>query len=128
MTAHASKPTITPERLAWFARYHHRHAEWGVFHVALSDGNWTMTAQDDGRDEWPVDVREHAEWFDKLTQSQRRRLGKKAEQLARTPWHLLDDATCRLMGIRFHGDPGTPTAHLGPNPSIATPPTDTVKR
>lgn len=42
MTAHKSKPTLTPERLAWFRAY------------------------------------EAADWFDKLTPSQRSRLGRKA--------------------------------------------------
>lgn len=106
MTAHRSKPTITPERVRWFAEYLAREPAWGVFHVSLSDGNYNCGAAehmlrpgtgqtvngvfvparwDVGRDEWPEDVREAAEWFDSLTESQRRRLGRKAEALRYAP-------------------------------------------
>lgn len=101
MTAHRIKPTITPERVAWFAAYRFQNAAWGVFHVALEDGNYDCGAamhtlrpgtgcmdratgvfiparHDFGRGEWAADIREAAEWFDKLTPSQRRRLRKKA--------------------------------------------------
>jgi hypothetical protein len=101
MTAHRSKPTITQERVAWFKSYLSEHPAWGVFHVALEDGNFDRGAAehmmrpgtgghfdgafvparyDLGRDEWPADLRDAAEWFDKLTASQRRRLGRKASQ------------------------------------------------
>lgn len=101
MTAHRSKPTLTSERLAWFRAYHDQNPDWGVFHVALADANYERGAADNtqrpgtgcvdrstgvfipawydfGRDEWPLDVREAAEWFDGLTPSQRRRLQRKA--------------------------------------------------
>lgn len=100
MTAHRPKPTITQERVAWFRAYLAQNAAWGVFHAALADGNWECGAArymlrpgtggyfgdvfipsryDFGRDEWPADVREAADWFDKLSPSQRRRLARKAE-------------------------------------------------
>jgi hypothetical protein len=44
MTAHRSKPTITPERVAWFKNYLSDHPAWGVFHVALEDGNFNRGA------------------------------------------------------------------------------------
>lgn len=82
MTAHAPKPTITPERVAWFAAYLRANPSWGEFHVSLDDGNWCKAASSErptDRESWPADVREAAAWFDTLTQSQRRRLGQKAE-------------------------------------------------
>jgi hypothetical protein len=91
MSAHRIKPTITPERVDWFAEYFGRHSAWGEFHVCLSDGNWWCTAGSfepgtprsiEERAAWPADLREHAEWFDMLTESQRRRLGPKAERRA----------------------------------------------
>jgi len=105
MTAHRTKPVLTHDRVRWFADYHGREPEWGVFHVALADGNYHCGAADKalrpgtgrrvngsfvparydfGRDEWPADVAEHAAWFDTLTPSQRRRLGQKAEDIANT--------------------------------------------
>lgn len=105
MTAHRTKPTLTRDRVSWFADYYRREPEWGVFHVALSDGNYHCGAADNmlrpgtgryvngtfvparydfGRDEWPADVREQAEWFEALTPSQRRRLGQKVEDIANT--------------------------------------------
>lgn len=44
MTAHKQKPTITPERVAWFAEYYRANPAWGVFHVALDDNNYTLGA------------------------------------------------------------------------------------
>ena len=102
MTAHRAKPTITPERVDWFARYLADNPAWGVFHVSLDDGNHKLGAAshwkrpgtgeyvdgifvparwDVGRDEWSADLREAAEWFDQLSPSQRKRLGEKAERL-----------------------------------------------
>ncbi len=102
MTAHQKKPTITPERVAWFAAYYREHSAWGVFHVSLSDGNWHCGASDSelrpgtsgyfdgrfvparydfGRDEWEPELAEAAAWFDTLTPSQRRRLKDKAERI-----------------------------------------------
>jgi hypothetical protein len=119
MTAHKPKPTIRPEHVEWFARYYKQHPAWGVFHVALADGNWNFGAADtqlrpgtgqdvDGvfvparydfaRHEWPHDVRKAAEFFDKLTPSQRRRLGQKAEDLANTVTPL-PRATARIVQV-----------------------------
>ena len=86
MTAHAPKPTITPERIRWFCDYYRQNPAWGVFHVCLDDGNWSCRAAiwDPGhgdRHRWPSDLREAAEWFDALTPSQRRRLERKARDL-----------------------------------------------
>jgi hypothetical protein len=93
MTAHKEKPTITPERVEWFAHYYAENLAWGVFHVSLDDGNYELGAADGATwnelarawgppyrigDDWPEDVREHAAWFDTLTPSQRRRLRDKA--------------------------------------------------
>lgn len=77
MTAHRPKPTITPERVDWFARYHAENLAWGVFHVWLDDGNYTVpfSLYDPAQ---PADVVEAGEWFAKLTPSQRKRLGEKA--------------------------------------------------
>lgn len=99
MTAHTPKPTITLERVEWFARYYLENAAWGVFHVCLDDGNWELGAAYEmhrpgaptnladpacwmRRAEWPADVLEHALWFETLSPSQRRRLGRKAEDKA----------------------------------------------
>lgn len=90
MTAHNEKPTLTPERVRWFAEYYKRNPAWGVFHVALDDGNYECGAAtwDPAaglmRAAWPADLREAAEWFETLTKSQRRRLAHKAEDLANT--------------------------------------------
>lgn len=91
MTAHRPKPTLTPERIDWFARYYSQNQAWGVFHVCLDDGNYDCKAGPFHADpavvaalraSWPADLRDAAEWFDKLTASQRRRLGQKAERRA----------------------------------------------
>lgn len=92
MTAHKEKPTITPERVEWFANYLRKNPTWGVFRVSLDFGAstgdlfdvTTMKWVPGGRAAWPADVREAAEWFDKLTPSQRRRLGMKASNIAHT--------------------------------------------
>ena len=52
---------------------------WGTFHVYLADGNWKCGATSPEGDE----ETELAAIFDRLTESQRRRLGSKAEALAR---------------------------------------------
>lgn len=89
MTAHRPKPTITPERIRWFAEYHGREPAWGEFHVVLDDGNYTSKAGPYHPDpevvaairaSWPADLREAARWFDQLTPSQKARLGRKAER------------------------------------------------
>ena len=84
MTAHREKPTLTPDRIAWFADYHRQHPSWGIFHVALDDGNYECGA---AKESWAITPwtdaeREAAAWFDQLTPSQRRRLGQRAEDLA----------------------------------------------
>lgn len=86
MTAHRDKPTLTPDRVRWFADYHRRHPAWGIFHVALSDGNYEFGAAKEAlaRDAWTAEEREAAAWFDALTPSQRRRLGQRAEDAANT--------------------------------------------
>lgn len=76
--------TITPERVQWFANYYKANPSWGVFHICLEDGNWRLGAREDGREAWPVDIREAAAWFDRLSPSQRRRLKLKAEDRAST--------------------------------------------
>jgi hypothetical protein len=84
MTAHPPKPTLTPERVQWFANYYKDQSySWGVFSFSLADGRFcgaTFTRQD----KHPADLVEHARWFDTLTPSQRRRLRDKAEDLANT--------------------------------------------
>lgn len=90
MTAHKPKPTITPERVAWFAEYYKQHPAWDVFHVALADSNWNLGSASErwSSEPWTDEVREAAAWFDTLTASQRRRLGQKAEDLANTVTHV----------------------------------------
>ncbi|MEK7383447.1 MAG: hypothetical protein AAB262_09185 [Elusimicrobiota bacterium] len=91
---------ITPELVAKFADYYRRHEAWGVLHVSLDDGNYKSTMSDDldwldshrakqiagtGRcDRGPVtaEERELAALHDRLTPSQRKKLGHKAEKLA----------------------------------------------
>lgn len=82
MTAHRPKPTITPERIEWFARYLRREPAWGVFHVWLDDGNYDLPFTLYDADGQAPDVIEAGEWFAKLTASQRKRLGHKADRRA----------------------------------------------
>lgn len=85
MTAHREKPTLTPDRIAWFARYYRRNPSWGIFHVALADGNYNFGSARESRSTlWTTSESEAAAWFDALTPSQRRRLGQRAESLAST--------------------------------------------
>lgn len=102
VTAHRTKPTITPERIEWFARYYTANPSWGEFHVALDDGNYkceagphhpTHTAEI--RATWPADLRDAAEWFDTLTPSQRRRLAVRAKKWCER-WAALFDSKGRL--------------------------------
>ena len=97
MTAHPPKPTITPEWVERFAAYYRLFPDtWGVFHVSLCDGNWECGAMskdevarqiangwDAGywRSAWPPGTDEMVAFFESLTPSQRRRLGRKAEAL-----------------------------------------------
>lgn len=129
MTAHKQKPTITPERVAWFAEYYRVNPAWGVFHVALDDNNYTLGAASGatwnkarnewgppyrtGKD-WPADVREAAEWFDKLTPSQRRRLGEKARDIVDVlvPGHKV--STGRVIVTAIDKDNGTITLEAKP--------------
>lgn len=83
MTAHAEKPTITPERVAWFADYHRKHLAWGAFHIVLDDGNWKSEIPPDFARGEPGEL-EAIAWFNKLTPSQRQRLGRKAEDVVHT--------------------------------------------
>jgi hypothetical protein len=85
MTAHRQKPTITPERVAWFTRFYQRkgNGAWGyTFHVTLDDCNWDSVARADARD-WPDfdELKEQVAWFNSLTDSQRKRLRAKVDQL-----------------------------------------------
>ncbi len=80
MTKHPDKPTITPERIAWFAAYYRKYPSWGVFHVVLSDGNWGLKAEVEYSHDEPGEL-DAIRWFNTLTKSQQRRLGRKAEDL-----------------------------------------------
>lgn len=73
MTAHKIKPTITPERIEWFKAYHEKHLSWGAFHVTLEDGNYSLKV-DQSYSEGEPGEDEAIEWFNQLTQSQRKRL------------------------------------------------------
>lgn len=90
MTAHRDKPTISAEWIRWFADYYRDQPAWGIFHVSLSDGNWKLGAADFDpatrlpRAQWPSEMKDAADWFDRLTPSQRRRLKIKAQDLAHT--------------------------------------------
>lgn len=73
---------LSPELVDRFAAYHAAHAEWGVFHVSLSDGNWKERANATG----PLtdEERELVLIHDALTPSQRKRLaGRCSEAVAR---------------------------------------------
>lgn len=73
---------ITPERVRWFADYHVTHPEWGVFHVALEDGNYECGASDPGIWEGETqEVRFMADWFDGLTEDQREELARRVSAL-----------------------------------------------
>jgi hypothetical protein len=79
VTAHRSKPTITPAWIERFARYYRDNPAWGVFHVCLDDHNWDCpTGEPVGVPDCPADMRA---FFDALSPSQRRRLGRRAEAL-----------------------------------------------
>lgn len=88
MTAHNAKEVLTPERIAWFAEYYKQNPSWGVFHVCLDDGNYKTGAvsleRDGGFAGYPPDVQEAVRWFEKLSPSQRKRLGHRAADLANT--------------------------------------------
>ena len=105
MSAHRQKPTITAERVAWFARYYAHNCAWGVFHVWLEDGNYGLGGFAEwlgGFAEWldgqPVDVRAAATWFLTLTPSQQRRLGLKAEDVAMASGWGKWDAVLPVVG------------------------------
>lgn len=88
MTAHRSKPTITTQRIEWFARYYLSNPSWGIFHVSLADGNYKLGAallspEGFGRAYWSEELQDVARWFDRLTPSQRARLGTKAKAKAK---------------------------------------------
>lgn len=73
---------ITPERVRWFADYHATHPEWGVFHVALEDGNYECGASEPGV--WEGETQEvlfMADWFDVLTEDQREELARRVGTL-----------------------------------------------
>jgi len=78
MTAHQVKPTITPERIEWFKAYHKKYPSWGAFHVTLEDCNWTMKVDTSFSNGEPGEE-EAIRWFNQLTQTQRRRLGRKSQ-------------------------------------------------
>ena len=83
MTAHPIKPTLTPERVQWFAEYRRKHADWGAFHIQLADGNPRIAVDPKGS------RGEHGEanaiaWFNSLTESQRTRLGRKVDDVLYT--------------------------------------------
>lgn len=84
MTAHPAKPTLTSERIQWFAAYYKANSySWHVFAFSLADGRFcgaTFTRQE----KHPPELVEAAARFDTLTPSQRRRLRDKAEDLANT--------------------------------------------
>lgn len=91
MTApHCAQP-ITPEIVERFAAYYRKHPSWGAFHVCLDDGNWWASAfpvDDDDEERVLVAI------FDRLTESQRRRLAGKAIAKSREPTvvYIIDGA------------------------------------
>lgn len=122
MTAHRAKDaTITQAHVEWFARYYFMNITWGVFHVCLDDGNWNLGASDPTA-EWSTELVEMAAWFNKLTPSQRRKLGKRAQ--------ILSDNTFFTRWMTMKGLPpldgfGRPTVHgFGDAPAahLAAPP------
>jgi hypothetical protein len=87
MTAPSARTSLNAERIRWFAEYLRKHPEWGIFHVSLSDANYEFGASDSIWDDPPyseAELREVAAWFNRLSPSQRRRLGMKARDLVDT--------------------------------------------
>lgn len=80
MTASNCKHPITPEMVERFATYRRREPSWGVLHVAFDDGNWLADLSDtDARTD---EERALLADYRLLTESQRRRLRRKAEDAA----------------------------------------------
>jgi len=79
------KITLTPDAYEWFANYLHKELAWGVFHVALDDGNYECDIESDWIEpehieEWPG-LMEKVTFFNQLSYSQRKKLGEKAQKL-----------------------------------------------
>ena len=78
---------LSPERVKWFAEYYRRHPGWGIFHVSLALGSYQLGASDHIFDSAPyteAELREQAAWFNRLSATQRRRLARRAEDIAHT--------------------------------------------
>jgi len=78
------KMQLTPEIYRRFAEYHRHNAAWGIFHVPLDDGNYELEAwtdRDDDDDPITDEERALADIFNQLSYSQRKKLGRKAEEL-----------------------------------------------
>lgn len=105
--------TITRERIEWFARYFFMNPSWGVFHVCLDDRNYKLGASEWQREAWSTELVEVVAWFEKLTPSQRSRLGKKARELAVHPFFARWMFAKGLRPISYDGtlaDPVHPMA------------------
>lgn len=79
-----SNTNLTPERVRWFADYLKANPGWGIFHVSLDYGT-LGPASDHIWDAAPyteAELREQAEWFNRLSPRQRERLKLRAEDLA----------------------------------------------
>jgi hypothetical protein len=82
MTAPKCKQPITPEIVERFAAYYRDSAAWGLFHVSLDDNNWTPVPPPYGEEKRTEEEHALVAIFNALTQSQRRRLRRKAEALS----------------------------------------------
>lgn len=64
---------VTADRVAWFTEYRRRNRTWGVF-PGLATERYDVAADGGNRESWEVSTRQAAEWFDRLSPAQRKRL------------------------------------------------------
>lgn len=72
------KLELSQEIYEKFALYYLHNAAWGVFHVALGDGNYNF---DVNMTQTTEQEKELIEIFNRLSYSQRKKLAKKAETI-----------------------------------------------
>lgn len=65
--------SIDASRVAWFAEYRRRNRKWGVF-PGLDVDRFDLPADGGDRSQWEASTRSAAEWFDRITPAQRKRL------------------------------------------------------
>ncbi len=76
------KINLTPEIYQRFAEYYRRNVVWGIFHVALDDGNYDKDIKESSFNIiTTAEEKELATIFNQLSHSQRKKLGRKAEEI-----------------------------------------------